>query len=68
MREDWTREDSARALAQGWDVFDTGDRLEIERDDEAAIFEGDEQAIAFVEARAASGDALAIKALEVVKP
>lgn len=65
----WTAEDSAAAIALGWDVFDNSDRgLEIERidvpeDDSQPIFESDCEAIADVYFRAQEGSLLCQKAL-----
>lgn len=65
----WNRQLSTRAVEEGWDVFDNSDHgLRIERlDDPASVeelsftepkFEGDDEAIAHVRARAAQGSLL----------
>ena len=60
----WTSADRETALAEGWDLFQSCERgLEIQRDDEAAIFEDDEAAIAHVRTRAEAGCKTARKAL-----
>lgn len=69
----WSREESAAATAEGWDVFDSSQRgLEIERIDDPEdatgetmppAFASDEQAIGHVYARAQQGSALHQKAL-----
>lgn len=49
----WTAEDQAAALLDGWALFNTGEsRMEIQRLDEAAVFESDDAARAHVLAKA----------------
>ena len=62
---DWTPDDNAYALNDGWGIFDTGSKLEIERDDEAAIFPHDDAAIEHVMEKA-KDDELYAKALDVI--
>jgi hypothetical protein len=65
----WNDSDSKNAMKQGWDMFagthvgDTAEVFEIERDDEAALFETDEDAIAHVVAEAGNGSRIALKAM-----
>jgi hypothetical protein len=56
---------SKDALAEGWDIFDVDSRgvLEIERGDEAEIFETDEAAVVHVSAKAAERSELQRRAL-----
>lgn len=61
MSKDWTREESAFAMAEGWDVFEA-ERIEIQRDDEAMRFPSDEAACAYVAQRAEEGSQLHAKA------
>jgi hypothetical protein len=66
----WTREQDQEAKTQGWllsNNIDSSD-LEIQKLDDAidggsVRFEWDEDAVAFVEKQATSGDALALAAL-----
>ena len=69
MSAEWSRRLSALALEEGWDVFDNFDYgTRIERlDDPASVeelaftepkFDGDDEAIAHVRARAAQGSLL----------
>lgn len=64
---DWTRDDAAFAQSQGWDLFDTGERLEIQKLDEPAEgvheFESDAVAFAFVHEQALKGCVVAKKAI-----
>jgi hypothetical protein len=48
--DDWNND---QAQAEGWAIFNLGDDLgtSIDRDDETAVFEGDEAAVAFVRAQ-----------------
>lgn len=41
----WTKCDSAKALREGWEIFND---TEIQRDDETGIFASDDDAVAFV--------------------
>ena len=64
----WTATDSRMAVKQGWDLFDCGERFEIERidspdDRDESIFESDDDAVAFVINEALKGNKRAIKAL-----
>ena len=60
----WTLEQQAAALREGWGVFYNADtkRLEIQRDDEAEIFDGDVAAMLHVLDRAKAGSALHLAA------
>lgn len=62
---EWTPADCAAACDEGWCVFnvDGGGPLEIERDDEAEVFESDDEAIAHVRRRAKAGSELHQKAI-----
>lgn len=48
---------SGENLKEGWDLFDIDSTgiLEIQRDDEAGIFESDEDAVSYVRAKAWAG-------------
>lgn len=59
--KDWTREESAFAMAEGWDLF-KAERVEIQRDDESMRFPGDEAARDYVAKRAEEGSQLHAKA------
>jgi hypothetical protein len=66
----WTREQDQAAKAQGWLLSNNIDdsTLEIQKLDDdvdggSVCFEWDDDAVAFVEKQAASGDTLAIAAL-----
>lgn len=57
----WTKQDSAAARAQGWDVFDIWEGRafsEIQKYDESTTFKSDEDARAFVSARASASSDL----------
>lgn len=62
---EWSRADSEAALAEGWDVWDADGVLEIQRDDDAEVFDSDAGAIAHVQRRAAEGSDLHARALKV---
>ena len=65
----WTKEDSIAASKQGWCVFESvGDEVEfqLQREDEMEVFASDDDAAAFVKAKALEGDALAKKAIGVL--
>lgn len=67
MLEVWTPSDSIRANDEGWNLFESDERgLEIERDDEAGIFDSDERAVWHVMNWAAEGSQLHQKALACV--
>lgn len=67
----WTHIDSLDAVKQGWDMFETlfpeckVPVLVIQRDDEANVFADDVEAFQFVVKQAASGNYLALKALNL---
>jgi hypothetical protein len=66
----WTDTEKAIAQAQGWDVFAIdGDqsRLAIQRIDELAIFESDDDAVNFVVEKANDGDRTCQVALEITE-
>lgn len=53
----WTKEDSALALPQGWDVYEIWDgrlTLEIQKDDKSNIFLSDDAAREYVKRRASA--------------
>lgn len=67
----WDQARSTEAIAQGWDVFDCGDGLAIQRidspeDGSQPRFETDDDAIQLVKVRARNGDPLAKAALAEV--
>ncbi|WP_341744682.1 hypothetical protein [Azonexus hydrophilus] len=68
-QEVWTKEDSAAAVEQGWDVFDASVDGKIvpviERCDEAGVFADDYEALEFVQKQATEGSLLAAKALRL---
>jgi hypothetical protein len=67
LRPVWTAEDSAAALAEGWDIFCVdGSYHDIQRYDEADVYSEDTQAIADVVWRASAGSALHRKALAII--
>lgn len=47
-------------LAAGWQIFDIGNRLEIQRDDSSPTFKTDDEALAHVKEAAANGSLIAI--------
>ena len=59
----WSAADTEAAIAEGWMIFDTGDRLHIERVDEGAVFPDDDTARAWVGATVSE---LHTKALNVI--
>lgn len=68
-RREMTRVHIQQASLEGWGLFSTGTAtdghtpLEIQRDDEAEIFESDEAAYAHVVAQAATGSECHLRAL-----
>ena len=68
---DWTREDSAAATAEGWDIFDNSDygeeieRIDCPEDGSDPLFESDDAAFAFVLYHAGLGSTLHVKALVI---
>ena len=65
----WTPKDQAAALREGWALFDMDTpRAEIQRDDEAAIFDNDRAARKHVERQEAHGSILHRKALIYLGP
>lgn len=64
---EWTIEHGEEAESQGWNIFESDERgLEIQRDDEAGIFDTDEDAVKYVERQAARGNECAASALRLV--
>jgi len=63
----WTQEHSDAAVAQGWDLFDYDTRglWQLQRHDEAGVFETDDEAIEFVREMADRGDPVARLALDL---
>lgn len=59
----WTPDDSKKASAQGWGVFECGGEHQLQRDEESSIFLTDDAAAAYVRSRAGLGDELAQKAI-----
>lgn len=65
----WTKEDSAAADAGGWGLFESlGNSLELQlqRCDEAAVFENDEAVATHVQTMADRGDPVAIRAIQAL--
>ncbi|MDR5799079.1 MULTISPECIES: hypothetical protein [Caballeronia] len=65
----WTKEDSAVADAGGWGLFESlGNSLELQlqRCDEAAVFENDEAVATHVQTMADRGDPVAIRAIQAL--
>lgn len=58
----WSSEEQAQAEAEGWGIFNDA---EIQRIDEAEVFDGDESAIAYVMNRASTGSVLHQRALAI---
>lgn len=63
----WSRADQAQAEAEGWAIFETTSPvvLEIDCDDEAAIFADGEKAVEFVALRASEGSEFHARALAI---
>lgn len=61
---DWLPEQIEAALAEGWDIFDTGDEYQLQRHDEAEIFDSDSAAWHHVYDKAQAGSPLHKHALE----
>lgn len=59
----WTAEDSEKASAQGWGVFDCDGEYQLQRHDDSNIFLTDHAAATYVKGRASLGDELAQKAI-----
>ena len=63
---EWDMEDSAAAMREGWDVFDSSDYgMQIERADELALFGSDDDAIQHVRSMASCGEQMHVKALRI---
>ena len=63
----FTPSDVSIALAHGWILADDCERgLEIQRFDDAALFDDDADALFYVRLRAAKGDATAQRALDAI--
>jgi hypothetical protein len=72
MNEVWTHEHVEAAAARGWGIFDTdgseaGTPYQLQKMDEVAVLDSDDQAWVQVREDAASGDALALSALAYLK-
>lgn len=67
----WTSENNAASQAEGWLLTYaytcTWEGYQIEKFDEASIFDGDYEAVAFVADRAMRDDPLAMKAIAFIK-
>jgi hypothetical protein len=61
----FTTKDQEQAVNEGWAIFNRPERGEIQRDDEAAVFASDEEAIAFVTKSALGGSGFHARALTV---
>lgn len=61
---DWSPAYHRAALAQGWGVFDANGKHQLQKDDEAGIFEDDDQAWEHVVTQAKAGDPLCAHALQ----
>lgn len=65
----WTKSQKDEATAQGWNVFAIDGNqanLAIQRDDEAEIFQSDNEALQFVIVQAKSGNMTCKTALDLV--
>jgi hypothetical protein len=63
----WASVHGAEAESQGWGLFASDTRgLEIEADDSAGIFDGDDQALLYVQRQAKRGTVCAVEALRIV--
>lgn len=64
----WLEQYSAKAVEQGWDIFDTGDALQLQRIDDPElgepVFIDDVDAWIFVWIMAEAGDPTCLAALE----
>ena len=59
----WTNKDQEQAMQEGWAIFNHPKHAEIQKDDEAAVFASDEDAVSFIVERALAGSAGHAKAL-----
>jgi hypothetical protein len=62
----WTHQDSAKARAEGWDLWQTDDGLRIEKFDESETFDDDAKAWKHVWAKAQKGSTLHSKVLGII--
>ncbi len=72
---EWTRADSLKALSEGWEIFDTGEYLEIQRVEDMSdhrasgvgepVFDSDEDAVQQVREMARKGASHAIKGIAI---
>ena len=72
MTTQWTPEDSAAALARGWDLFDASDSenqtpYQLQASDEAGLIRNDDDAWILVVNNARAGEPLERKALAFLK-
>ncbi len=58
--------DAAAAQAEGWGMFETEGRYQLQRDDEADVFESDGAAIIHVALRASMGDKMHCEAINMI--
>jgi hypothetical protein len=66
----WTRDDTWAADSEGWNIYDAGGRLEIERndvndDENAPWFPTDDDALTYVSSRASEGSEMHLRALQI---
>lgn len=59
----WTKTDARTAQKQGWDLFDCGDRYELENVTDLDRFQSDDEVITHCIKQALAGDKTCIKAL-----
>lgn len=65
--DDWTKEDSAQASADGWDIFEVeGGQAEIQQAQGDVALASDDEARELHRSLAQRGDGLALKAMQIV--
>lgn len=64
----WTAGHRLKAENEGWNLFrvDSGEELQLQRDDEMGIFEADHEAWTHVWNKSVEGDKTAINALAII--
>lgn len=63
MTAEWTNRDSDAACAEGWDIFEAGDGMQLQRDDDGAVFADDFDAWVHVWEQAQQDSPLHVRAL-----
>ena len=66
MTEVWSDDEQLSARAEGWGLHNNGLGIEIEAEDASGFFANDDEALAHVEARAAEGRELHMKAIRAI--